>query len=233
MNRVLGAARMHLAHPLLSVGIPWMIVASSFAINVAIWAVGDVAETASGNGSTGGLGSLYIAVALVFAQGVTQIFPFAMGLSLSRRAFYLGTALTAVVLSVGNGVLLLALAALESATSGWGVGLRFWAPGTLDDLNPALLLLVYAAPMLACAVLGMALGVVFKRWGAPGLYVLGIGIGLLAGLAAVWATWQRAWEDVGGWFADQSVAMLAITLPMLLTIGLAGLAFLGLKRTVP
>ena len=233
MNRVLGAARMHLAHPLLSVGIPWLIVGTSFALNVAIWKVGNVAETVPGDGSTGGLASLYIAVGMVFAQSVTMIFPFAMGLSLSRRAFYLGTALTAVVQSVGNAAVLLALAAVEGATNGWGVGLRFWMPGYLDVANPALQFLVYAVPMLACASLGMALGVVFKRWGAPGLYALTLGVLLIAGLAAVWATWQQVWSDVGGWFAEQTVASLTITLPAVLTVGLAGLAFLGLRRSVP
>ena len=37
MNRVLRAGRMHLVHPLVILGIPWLVVGISFAINVAVW----------------------------------------------------------------------------------------------------------------------------------------------------------------------------------------------------
>src|SRR3954453_22885699 len=166
MNRILGAARMHLAHPLLSLGIPWLIVGTSFAINLAIWGVAGVGDETNGDAVTGGLASLYVTVGVIFIQAVTQMFPFAMGLSLSRRDFYLGTALTAVVQSIGYGLALTVLAAIEDATAGWGMRLDFWAPGALDVGNPALQFLVFALPMLAFAFLGMAIGVVFKRWGA-------------------------------------------------------------------
>jgi hypothetical protein len=36
MNRVLAAARLHLVHPTVILGVPWMVGAVSFAIN---WAV--------------------------------------------------------------------------------------------------------------------------------------------------------------------------------------------------
>jgi len=103
MNRVLAAARMQLVHPLVTLGVPWMIVASSFAINLAIWGLGDVGDQAPGGGSTGGLASLYIAVLVIFIQAVTQMFPFALGLRLSRRDSYLGTALSARVRYVRSG----------------------------------------------------------------------------------------------------------------------------------
>jgi hypothetical protein len=233
MNRILGAARMHLAHPLLSVGVPWAIVASSFVINYAIWQVGDVAEQTPGDGSTGGLASLYITVVVIFIQAVTQLFPFALGLSLSRRDFYLGTALTAVVQSAGYGLALTGLTAIEKATDGWGVRLRFWAPGPLEVGNPALQFVVFTVPMLACAFLGMGIGVVAKRWGAPGLYALTLTTLLAVGLAAFLLTWRRAWGDLGSWLADQSVTNLAIALPAVLAVALAALAFLGLRRAVP
>jgi len=233
MNRVLAATRMQLVHPALSVGIPVAIVASSFAINLAIWGLGDVAAQAPGDGSTGGLASLYITVAVVFVQAVTQMFPFAMGLSLSRRDFYLGTALAALVQAVGYGIALTVLTAIENSTGGWGVSLHFWAPGPLDVGNPAFQFVVFAVPMLAMAFLGIGIGVVLKRWGAPGMYALTLATLLLSGLVAIWATWQQAWGSIGSWLTDQSVATLALALPAVLAVALAGLAFLGLRRAVP
>ncbi|GAB3351747.1 hypothetical protein [Modestobacter lapidis] len=57
MNRVLGGARVHLAHPLVILGVPWMVVSISFAINVAIWGLVDVAAQ-DANAATGGVTSL-------------------------------------------------------------------------------------------------------------------------------------------------------------------------------
>jgi hypothetical protein len=233
MNRVVAGARMQLVHPLLSVGIPWAIVGSSFAINLAVWRVGDVAAQSPGNGSTGGLAALYITVLVGFVQAVTQFFPFATGLSLSRREFYLGTALLAAVEAVVYGIALTVLTAIENATNGWGVRLHFWAPGALDVGNPLLQFLVFAVPMLACAFLGMGIGVVFKRWGATGLYALTLGTLLTAGLAAVWITWRKVWGDVGSWLADLSITSLTVLLPAVIAVALAALTFLGLRRTVP
>jgi hypothetical protein len=233
MNRVLAAARMQLVHPALSVGIPVAIVASSFAINLAIWGLGDVAAQAPGDGSTGGLASLYITVAVVFVQAVTQMFPFAMGLSLSRRHFYLGTALSAAIQSAGYGLALTVLAAIEDATGGWGVRLHFWAPASVDVGNPALQFVVYTVPMLACAFVGIGIGVVFKRWGAPGLYALGLLTLLLGGAVAVYATWQKTWGDIWSWFGDLSTATAAIALPAAIAVAVGALAYLGLRRTVP
>jgi hypothetical protein len=233
MNRVLGAARMQLAHPLLAFGVPIAIVCSSFAINLAIWGVGDVADQSPGDGSTGGVISLYITVLVIFIQAVTQVFPFAMGLSLSRRAFYAGTALSAVAQSVLYGAALCVLEAIEKATGGWGVRLHFWAPAPVDVDDPALQFAVFALPMLACAFIGMGIGVVFKRWGTPGIYALTLGSLLIAGLASVWVTWRAAWGDLGTWLLDQSAATLTIALPAVVVVVLAALSYLGLRRAVP
>jgi hypothetical protein len=233
MNRALGAARMQLRHPALTFGIPWGIVASSFAINLAIWGVGDVAAQSPGDGSTGGLLSLYITVVVVFIQAVTHMLPFAMGLSLSRRDFYLGSAAAAGVQAVGYGVALTVLTAFENATDGWGMRLHFWAPGPIDVGNPFLQFVVFTVPLVACAFLGMAIGVVFKRWGAPGLYVLTLATLLLGGLLAVWATWQSAWGDVFSWLGDRSVPSLTIAMPAVLALVLAGVTFMGIRRAVP
>src|SRR4051794_34113928 len=118
MNRVLAAARLQLVHPLVILGMPWMIVSSSFAINWAIWSLADIRHQ-PGAGFTGGVAALYITVLVVFVQTVTQLLPFAMGVSLSRRTFVLGTALVAGLQALGYGIALAALTAIENATDGW------------------------------------------------------------------------------------------------------------------
>ncbi|MGY1841695.1 MULTISPECIES: hypothetical protein [unclassified Modestobacter] len=233
MNRVLAAARMHLAHPLVIFGVPWLVVGIAFAINLAIWGVGDVAAQTPGGGTTGGLASLYITVLVVFIQAVTQMFPFAMGVSLSRRTFYLGTTLVAAGQALGYGVALTALNSVERATDGWWMGLRFWGPGAIDVGNPVPQVVVYALPMLACAFLGMAVGVVHKRWGANGLWTLAIATLVLLGGITVLLTGLDAWGDVGRWLVAQSVYAYTLLLPALAAVALAGLSWTGLRRAVP
>ncbi|MCZ2825808.1 MULTISPECIES: hypothetical protein [unclassified Modestobacter] len=232
MNRVLGAARLQLINPLVSIGIAWAIVALAFAVNVAIWAVADV-ETRADESNTGGLAALYITVLVTFIQAVTMMFPFAMGLSLSRRVFYLGTALVAVIEALGYGLVLSALTAIENATNGWGVGLDFWAPGAVDVGNPALQVVVFAVPMLACAFLGMGLGVLFKRWGTAGVYALTAASIIGAGGLVLLLTWRQAWDELGAWLGDRSVESWTIALPAVAAVALAALAYLGLRRAVP
>ena len=82
MNRILAAARLHTIHPLAALGVPWLVVAISFAVNWPIWYFADL-QHQPGAGFTGGVLSFYIALMIVLLMAVTQIFPFAMGLSLS------------------------------------------------------------------------------------------------------------------------------------------------------
>ncbi|GAA4741526.1 hypothetical protein GCM10023328_23440 [Modestobacter marinus] len=232
MNRVLGAARLQLINPLASIGIAWAIVALAFAVNLAVWGLGDV-DAAAGGATTGGLAALYITVLITFIQAVTMVFPLAMGLSLSRRVFYLGTALVAVVQAVVYGVVLTGLTAVENATAGWGVGLEFWAPGPVDVGNPALQVAVFAVPMAACAFAGIGLGVLFKRWGTTGVYALTAALIVGIGAVVLLLTWRRAWGDMWAWLADRSVEFFALGFPAVALLALAALGYLGLRRAVP
>ena len=231
MNRTMVAARLHAVHALIALGIPWVVVGSTFAINLAVWAA--LPPDARDQGGTGGIISLYVTVAIVFMQAVTQLFPMALGLSLSRRTFYLGTLLAAAVQSLAYGAVLTVLALVESGTGGWGLGLSFWAPGPVDVGNPALQVLVFALPMFLAASLGVGLGVVIKRWGQSGMWTLGIVLLLLSGAAVALITWGGGWTAVGSFFLDTSVVALLLVGPAVVALVVAGASFLGLRRAVP
>ena len=231
MNRTLAAARLHLVNPLVMIGIPWLVAGIAFAINVAVYALTPAGEQE--NAITGGLASLYVTVLVVFVQAVTQLLPFAMGLSLSRRPFYLGTALVAVAQSLYYGVVLATLTAVEGATNGWGVDLAFWAPGPMDVDSFPLQVLVSGGPMLAFTFAGIGVGVVMKRWGQLGMWGLIVGTVVFLGALAVLVTWLEAWGSLGSWFDDRAVATVAAGLPALFAVALAGLSWAGIRRTVP
>ena len=232
MNRTLGAARLHLVNPLLTLGIPWLVVLSSFAINLVVWRVTDASDQ-PGGGSTGGLAALYITVLVVFAQSITQLLPFAMGLSLTRRTFYLGTALVVAVQSVAYAAVLTALDAIENASSGWGLKLHFWAPGRMDVDNPLLQFLVFAGPMLACGFVGLAFGVVLKRWGQVGLWTTVVSLVFLTGGALALIGSMDAWDSVFDWLRDSSMAVLALAVPVAVAAATGLLGWAGARRIVP
>jgi hypothetical protein len=113
--------------------------------------------------------------------------------SLSRRVFFLGTALLGGVQALGYGVALAVLSAIENATGGWGVGLSFWTPGTLKVDNLLLQVVVSGAPMLAFIFTGVGIGVVYARWGSSGIWGLTVLGMLVLGGVSVLVTWLRAW----------------------------------------
>ena len=231
MDRVLAATRLHFARPAVVLGIPWLVVLSSFVLNVVVWSATPAGE--SGDAQTGGLAALYVTVGVVYVQAVTQLLPFGMGMGLSRRSFYLGTALAALVQAVGYGLVLTVLGAAERATDGFGLGADFWRPSPIAVDPVALQFVVYTAPLLACAAIGAGLGVLFKRWGPPALYALSVAlVALLIGALALIGGLD-AWQQVGAWFADRSQLTFAVGLPLALTVVVGALSFAGLRRVVP
>jgi hypothetical protein len=231
MNRVLSAARLQLIHPAAILGIPWAIAASSFVINWGVWSLADLRDQP--DAFTGGVASLYVTVAVVFVQAVTQLLPFAMAMSLSRRPYWLGVSLVGVASALAYGVVLTILSRVESATDGWGVGLDFWTPPAIRVDDVLLQVLVSGAPMLACVFAGIGFGVVAKRWGPTGVWGFIIAtMFALGGLVAL-VTWLHAWPAIGTWLGNRSLITLAVGLPAAVAVILAAATFRGIRRVVP
>jgi hypothetical protein len=82
---------------------------------------------------TGGLVTIYAFLLICGALSMTRALPFGLMLGISRRSYYLGTALLIVALGVVYGLALTLLQALERATGGWGTGLHFFrVPWIMD-----------------------------------------------------------------------------------------------------
>ena len=68
--------------------------------------------------------------------------------------------------------MLCVLGAVERATDGWGLSHAVLRPGFLARTTRSPQFLVYTVPFLRSRTVGLLLGVVFKRWGQTGMYVL-------------------------------------------------------------
>ena len=77
--------------------------------------------------------------------------------------------------------------------------------------------------MLAFLFVGIGLGVISKRWGPSGVWVLSIGGMVVIGGLAVLLSWLNAWPPIGTWLSDQSVTTLAVGLPVALAAVVAAL----------
>ncbi|GIJ78550.1 hypothetical protein SAMN05443287_109106 [Micromonospora phaseoli] len=231
MNRALTVARLQFVDWPSVVAWPWGILALSFVINLALFA--SMNENVDVEPTTGGLLSIYVVMFVACVSSITQDFPFAIGLGISRRSFYLGNVLQYVGQAIAYAAVLYLLAMAEQATDGWGIDLRFFGLPFLWVEHPVLRFLGFAIPFLLLGFLGIAIAVVFKRWGVNGMLTLStVALVGLGGLAVL-ATWLRWWPAIVGWFADQSGAALLVGWPALLTLPLAVLSYLAIRRAQP
>lgn len=227
MNRTLVAARLHVVNPVTGIGLPLGILTLVLVVNLVIAA-------AAGSGfSTGGVTAVLIVVAIAAAQAMTQFFSFALGIGLSRREFYAGTALHAVAQAASVGSLLAAGAAVERATGGWGLDLTFFAFGPQATAKPLLGWVIFTAALLAASAVGAAFGAVFQRWGVYGMYTVSGAVALVATVTAVVITSQGWWPAVGQALGNQPLPAPAAVYPALLALLLGGAGWLVMRRATP
>ncbi len=239
MSRIWNVVRLHFVNRLTYLVLPWIILGSAFVITLAIWWIlRSVGVTTGVDGQansaqfSGALFSIFIYLLVAAVMAINLTFPFALGFSVTRRDFYLGTALAFAVTSALNAVALSVLAAIEQATGGWGLnGLLFtvlWAGGGTVAEHA---FTFFAVQLFFCFV-GAAIATVYMRWRIAGMvafWVIG-GVALVGGFAL--ATYTASWPAIGAWIAAAGTTGLAAW--SLLLSALAGVAgYIVLRRATP
>lgn len=230
-NRPLRAARIQMVNKRLSLGMPWLILGSAFLVNLVVWAL--VPESPSEPRITGGIMSIYIFVLIGQVFTVVQWFPFALGLSVTRRDFLLGTGGLVLVESFGQGLVLTLLRAVEELTNGWGIDLTFFGVPYLVSDNWLLQWVLYSMPFVGLSAIGLLIGSIYKRFGQTGMWWATIVVILVVGAGVVVLTWQQAWGAFGSLLADTPPAVALIALPAAVALVAGGLTHLLLRRATP
>lgn len=224
MNGITGVIAMHRKNTLAWFLSPWCIVLTSFLINLFI-ALLVGAKTGI---YTGGLSSIYI---FLFVMGIiilNDTFPFALGMSVRRTDYYLGTLAMALLAGTVNALLLCLMALIEhSLTNGWGVNLHFFHLPYLNDGTLIEQLCIIFVLVMHMYLLGFFVSSIYQRFKGVGLYVF---FGLILLLASVWSllsTYLHWWVPQYHTLAGHSAFALAMYMvPLLFGYALASFALL-------
>lgn len=192
------------------------------------------------NGETGGsphtiflLPMVWGVVASGHLQSMTQVFPFALGLGVTRRRFAAATALVVTAQALLLGLGLVVCAAIERATGGWGREARIFGLGALRTDDPFTQWLSYSGLIIGASALCVLVGTVFQRWRQTGIYLSVFGTtALLAGIGSL-ASSQNWWPAIGRFFDDWPSLTVFTAFPLALALALGGAAWLVLRRATP
>ena len=208
LQRVLNVVRLHLTNPWTTIILPWLIMAVILLGNLAIWALilantptADLADVREGLGYSGASTYIFVYIMVVAVQAISVTFPFALGYGVTRRDYYLGTALTFVGLSAMFSIGLTLLSVIEEATNGWGLGGRMFTPIYYGE-GWGQRLFAYFAAFLFFFSVGMAAASIWVRWKANGLTAFFIGLGVLVVGGGALLTVTNSWVAFGQFFAN-------------------------------
>ncbi|HWM15713.1 MAG TPA: hypothetical protein VNP97_03905 [Microbacterium sp.] len=231
MSRTTNVVRMQLVNRQTFIWIPLIVLGGALVITLAIYAMLGSAgvETAMyGGGAQAPL--WYFLVVGIYS--LTLTFPFSQAMSVTRREFYLGTVLTAVLASAILAVVFMVGGLVEQATGGWWMnGFFFYLPWIWES-GPAAAGVFYFTVAMLFFVIGFWAATVYKRFGSLVLTTTLIGVGILIVVGLFIVGRLNAWAQVFTWFAAQGSLGLALW-GILLTAVLAAMSFLTLRRAVP
>jgi hypothetical protein len=220
MKTFVNVARYHLVDRLTYVMVPWAVLVFSFLINLAIAAM---APRQPGGMFTGGLVTIYVFLLICGVLSMTRELPFALMLGVSRRGYYLGTALLVLALGVAYGLALTVLQAIERASGGWGLSLHYFQVPWIMN-GPWYQTWVTSFVLLVLFFLyGMWYGLVYRRWNVVGLVTFAAAqvLVVLAVVAAV--TLTHNWTAFAHFFtAVRGAALIGVLAALTIALGLGG-----------
>ena len=234
MNRILKVVRLHLVNRYSVIGLPAMILGIAFTITLLFWLLARTTDSADSTITVySGAGFSVVIYLLVYAVlAISAMFPFALGFTVTRRDFYLGTCLTLVLLSAGYSFVLVVLSYVEEVTNGWWLNGQIFGTPLFGDTNPIQRWLFYTLTMMLFSAVGMSIATIYMRWRVTGMLAFWAiaAVLVVGGIALVGYT--SSWSKVGQWFASNGSLGVALW-SLVPTILAAGLGYLILKRATP
>ncbi|MFG6503609.1 hypothetical protein [Microbacterium sp. P05] len=231
MSRTVNVVRMQLVNRETYLWVPLIVLGGSFAITLAVYFLLNRAgvDTAMfGGGAQAPLWYfLYVGV-----QALTLTFPFSQAMSVTRREFYLGTLLTAVLASLVLAAVFVVGGFVEEATDGWGLNGYFFALPWIWDRGWWVAGVLYFAVAMVFFIIGFWTATIYKRFSSIGLTIVLVAIGLVL-VGVLWLVGHlQAWATVWEWFVAQGPLGLSLWGLLFIAV-LAATAFPLFRRLTP
>lgn len=218
MTDTIKAVRIQLLKPATTFAIPWYSVGIAIAVCMTLFALtGD--QVPYHSRETGALSAFYLSGFGVQPWLVTQLFPFSMALSVTRRAFIRATALLVLAEGVLTGLGLALLNKIEIATHGWFVHMRLLDLPHVHQDDYFTQALVYGVPMMAMTAVSAFVGAIFRVFGQFGLWLFFVALAVVAAAVSAVLLLTHSFGHFGHFFATQ---------PMLADFALYPLALVAL-----
>lgn len=233
--RIWRVVRLNLVNKWTTIYVPVMIMFFIWLVNWLIWwiiwgatAPADRAKAMDGTQWSGGGFYIFVYMLVVGIQVISATFPFALGYSVTRRDFSLGSGLTFLLLAAGYGLGFAVLSMVEEWTNGWGLGGHLFTSVYFAGESFAGRLFIVFSGMLFFFAIGAFSAALFMRWRMYGVLAVIAGLVLLIVGGAALITFTGSWGAVGDWFvANGPVGVTAWLLLPTALFALAGFAVLG------
>lgn len=228
MRRIANVVRLQLINKQTFIWIPLIIIAGATLLSILVYAL--IPTDAPKYGGAGQAPLWYFFAIGLGAMNYT--FPFSQAMSITRRDFFLGTMLTAILGSVLMGALFTIGGAIEQATNGYGVnGWMYYWPGQWDA-GPFGAFLFAFTLSLFFFVIGFTGATIFKSWGPMALTGVSIAVALVLIGAIFLVTKLELWGQVGAAIGQLGILGLSACGLLVVTV-LAVVSFLAFRRAKP
>jgi hypothetical protein len=231
MNRTLNVVRLQLVNKQTYIWVPLLVLFGALALTLAVYALirsGGAPGPMYGGGAQAPLWYFLV----VGVQALTLSFPFSQAMSVTRREFYLGTLLTAVLTAAILASIFVVGGFIEVATGGYGMDGYFFYIDGLWDAGWWVAWFAYFTIAMLMFVAGFWAATIYKRWGSVILTIVLVAIGVIL-VGIMWLIGRmNAWGQVFWWIGQQGPAGLTAW-GLLLGAVLAAISFLTLRRAIP
>jgi hypothetical protein len=170
--------------------------------------------------SGGGVSYIVVYMLVLGIIVVTQTFPYAIGMSIRRTDYFLGTVVMVVATNILYAIMLVILSAIENATNGWGGQFHYFHFPYLNDGTLLEQFTIYIILFINFFFLGFLISSLARRFGGKGMLIASISSVLVSSAIVLFVTYYGAWTDIFQWFASHTAIDIAywLILPTLLYI---------------
>ncbi|RWR13511.1 hypothetical protein QNH23_18085 [Siminovitchia fortis] len=162
---------------------------------------------------TGGITSIFVYAFVMGILVVVQSFPFAIGMSVTRKDYFFGTVLMGLAACFILGALIRIFTSIENRTSGWGNRFHFfYFPYLNDGTSFFQQLIMYVILFSFLFFLGFLIASFARRFGVKGMMILSLAVLLIGSVIVLLFHQFHVWPDIFKWFSNQTAVGLSYRL---------------------